>query len=256
MVLAIGGLDPSGGAGITLDARAIQLAGCHPATVACLLTNQTGNRFLNTTPLDGRATLTTARLILDDLFVRAIKVGALGNLDNTLAVDQIASTRSDIPFVLDPVLESSSGGRLLEEDALTFLKETLLRRGVITTPNLREAEILSDMSIQQEGDLPKAGKRILGLGAKAVLIKGGHMQGERCIDLLMDDCGNHIFFGNTRIGETDVRGTGCALASLIAGGLAQGHPLPRAVSMARNMVRFAIKLCSNVGSGVHVLELT
>ena len=254
VVLTIGGLDPSGGAGVTLDARAIQLTGCHPATVTTLLTNQTGKRFIDSTPLKGVDVESTCRLILEDLNVCAIKVGAMGTLDNVVAVDHII-TFAHLPVVLDPVIESSSGGALLTPEAFDYLSSKLIKKNLIITPNRREAEILSGTTIQSEADLPTAAKRILDLGAAAVLIKGGHLPGDRCIDYLMERSGR-IVFGDTRLGQTDVRGTGCALASLIAGGLAHGHPLPRAVAMARNMIRFAIKLNSNIGSDVHVLDLT
>lgn len=254
VVLTIGGLDPSGGAGITLDARAIQLTGCHPATVATILTNQTGKRFIDTTPLQCHTVETTCRLLLEDLNICAIKVGAMGTLDNVAAVDRVIAS-VNLPVVLDPVLESSSGGQLLSPEALDYLISKLIKKNLIITPNRREAEILSKTTIRSEADLHTAATRILALGVDAVLIKGGHLPGERCIDYLMDQS-ERIVFGDTRLGQTDVRGTGCALASMIAGGLAHGHPLPRAVAMARNMIRFAIKLNSNIGSGVHVLDLT
>ena len=254
VVLAIGGLDPSGGAGIALDARAIQMTGCHPATVATLLTNQTGKQFVDATPVPGDAVEATCRLLLEDLHVRAIKVGAIGTLDTMRAVERVARS-TEISTVLDPVFESTTGGRLLDPKAIEYLKFNFDKHNLIVTPNRREAEILSDIPLETEADMAVAAKRILAMGFKAVLIKGGHLPGTRCIDFLCDHNGS-IAFGSPRLGESEVRGTGCALASFIAGGLAHGHPLSRAVSMARNMIRFAIKLKTQIGRGIYVLDLT
>jgi hydroxymethylpyrimidine/phosphomethylpyrimidine kinase len=254
VVLAIGGLDPSGGAGIALDSLAIQKTGCHPACIAAVLTMQTGRRFTGSRSLTGSETEATARLILADLDVRAIKVGALGTESNMAAVARLAGSAEAPPIVLDPVIRSTSGGLLLSSDAIETLKTSVIGALRVITPNIPEAEILTRKEIRTRDDMRRAGHALLDMGAQAVLLKGGHLQGDNAVDLLMEREGGMEYFESRRVLDRDVRGTGCALAALIAGELAKGASTRAAVVTAREILQTAIRRAVLIGPDIRVLD--
>jgi hydroxymethylpyrimidine/phosphomethylpyrimidine kinase len=153
-----------------------------------------------------------------------------------------------IPLVLDPVMFAKGGAPLLKPEALTALKEKLIPHAHIITPNVPEAEFLSGMKILSINDMKWAAEKILALGCKSVLIKGGHLEGEDVTDLLVDKNGSQSF-GSKRIDTIHTHGTGCTLASAIATGIAQKLPLEEAVARGRMFVRKAIKEAPKLGKG-------
>ncbi len=249
-MLLIGGLDPSGGAGILLDCRAARAAGVHPAAVAALRTLQDGNRFEAAFPESSKALARGVSMMMSRFRVGAIKVGALGSADNVRVVAALAAERG-APVVLDPVLASTSRGALLSPEAVEVMRQTLLPEVALVTPNLDEAGILTGMSV---GDLPamrEAARRLLDLGAAAALVKGGHLSGDAA-DLLLDRAGTEQVFRAERA-SSDVRGTGCALATLTASFLAQGASMAEAVERAKTVLTRAIAGAYRVGEGPAML---
>jgi hydroxymethylpyrimidine/phosphomethylpyrimidine kinase len=188
-------------------------------------------------------------LTINDIGVDVIKTGMLHNKAIIEAIASvIAKNAANVPLVVDPVLASQSGSPLLEKDAIQSLIKHLVSKATIVTPNLPEAEILTGMEIKNAEQMVAAGKKILGLGAQAVLVKGGHLEGNELTDVLLSEEGVEQFHGR-RIQTNSTHGTGCTLASAIACCLARGMPLRQAVMSARAYVRNAIKTAPGFGQG-------
>lgn len=240
-ILIIAGSDSGGGAGIQADIKTAQAHGVFATTAITALTaqNTLGVQGVLATP----AAFVKAQIdsVLSDIGADAIKTGMLANAE---IIDAVASYDFAAPLVVDPVMVATSGDKLLEDDAIVALKK-LIAKANLVTPNIPEAEILADMKIESEADMLAAAKRI---DCKAVLIKGGHMQGDRLLNLLVSGQGSHSF-AYARIHTTSTHGTGCTLASAIACGLAKGQTLDVAVKAAGDYVHQAILNAPKIGSG-------
>ncbi|MCU0664056.1 MAG: bifunctional hydroxymethylpyrimidine kinase/phosphomethylpyrimidine kinase [Myxococcota bacterium] len=255
VVLAIGGLDPSGGAGLLLDAAAIRAAGAYPAAVATALTVQSAVRFEEAQAVRPALVRRSLALVLEDLPVRGVKLGALINAQVVEAVaEALGSSRCPSTVVLDPVLKSTTGRTLLDEAGQRLLKEKLLPLATIVTPNRSELEQLTSRSVHDVESAADAAGVLLSFGCQAVLVKGGHFEGEVAADLLVHRSGFHAFEGpRHKVGE--VRGTGCALASAIAAYLVQGIGLEAAVQRAKDLVANGLTNAFSFGRGASVLGL-
>lgn len=245
-VLIIAGSDPGGGAGIQGDIKTVTaLGGYAEAAITALTAQNTQGVFgIHDVPVDFIRQQIT--LVLDDLGADAIKTGMLHRAD---IIEMLASTLPrDIPLILDPVMFAKGGAALLRPDALDALKTTLIPLATIVTPNIPEAEYLAGVSIKTPDDMKKAVEKILQLGCKAVLLKGGHLEGDTLTDILFHDKGVETFT-NTRLHTKHTHGTGCTLASAIATGLAQGMSLKDSVIRARTFVRKAMELAPGFGKG-------
>lgn len=245
-VLIIAGSDPSGGAGIQGDIKTVTALGGYAAAAITALTaqNTQGVFGIHEVPLAFIKQQIT--LVLEDIGADAIKTGMLHRPD---IIEMLAKLLpSYIPLVLDPVMFAKGGAALLKPEALAALKEKLIPRAQLITPNVPEAEFLSGMEIRSLNDMKWAAEKILALGCKSVLIKGGHLEGEDVSDLLVDKNGSQTF-GSKRIDTMHTHGTGCTLASAIATGIAQKLSLEDAVIRARLFVREAIKKAPNLGKG-------
>ena len=254
VVLAIGGMDPSGGAGILLDAGAIRAAGAHPAGIVTGTTLQDGSSFKEAFPADSEYIIRAVQMMLGDPGLAAIKIGALfhGKIVDRLA--SVFKTHFLPPVVLDPVIASSTGGRLLDDEGIEILKSRLMNQVTLITPNIPEAEILTGNKIDSRDDAARAAKKLLDMGAKAVLIKGGHLKENKCVDFLLEPGGRAVF-ESPRLSVGKVRGTGCALSSLIAAFLAKGEVLEDAVSSAREILLEALAGSVQMGIGSPVLGM-
>jgi hydroxymethylpyrimidine/phosphomethylpyrimidine kinase len=190
-------------------------------------------------------------VVLADLGADAIKTGMLHSAEviETVAAT-LQSAAPDVPLVVDPVMVAKGGHRLLQTSAERVLVERLLPRATLVTPNLPEAAVLVGFPIANEDDMARAGHAVLGLGPKAVLVKGGHLEDGRSevVDLLVT-AGGVRRFTHPRIASRSTHGTGCTLASAIACGLAQGLHLPDAVARARDYVHRAIETAPGFGTG-------
>jgi hydroxymethylpyrimidine/phosphomethylpyrimidine kinase len=231
-VLVLAGLDPSGGAGLLADAEAVRATGARPLCVATALTVQTTRAARRFTPVDAALVAESARALLEEEDVRAVKIGMIGGPAVADAVAPLLERHRRLPRVVDPVLAASSSASLFD-GPLPAARNAYLRlaSGALLTPNAPEAAAL--LGIERLDD-PLAAAALLGKGAGAVLLKGGHLPGNPT-DFLFRPEGTERF-SEPRIPVT-ARGTGCRLASGVAAGLALGMPLREAIVAARALVR-------------------
>ena len=248
-VLIIAGSDSGGGAGIQADIKTVTALGGYASTAITALTaqNTLGVHAIHPVPLDFlRAQI---ECVLSDLGADVIKTGMLGDAATIDAVcDALERYAPGIPVVVDPVMVAKGGARLLADDALSTLKRRLLPRAVVLTPNLPEAEALCGMKITDIATMRHAAQTLLTLGVPAVLLKGGHLEGDALTDLLASEAGLESF-QSTRIQTRHTHGTGCTTASAVAVGLAQGLSLRAAVIRAQAYVRAAILAAPGLGAG-------
>lgn len=236
VVLAIGGLDPTGQAGLAADLRAGAYIGALIAPVAAALTvqSQAGVRQVQAVAADFLTSQIQAAL--RSLPVAAIKIGLLPSAAQVRAVAEALEEVPGLPVVLDPVLGATLGGSLVQPDYLPALKSALLPRLNLLTPNLPEAEALLGRPLgTSRGDLEAAARDLLGLGCGAVLLKGGHLSGAQSPDLLAEP-GSLTWLEGERIDTANTRGTGCTLATLIAAHLALGVELREACQIAKKLM--------------------
>lgn len=248
-VLVVAGSDCSGGAGIQADIKSITALNGYAATAIVALTaqNTLGVFGVMDVPID--FIRQQIDLIVDDIGVDAIKTGMLSKPETIdCLVDAINTKMRAIPLVVDPVMVAKGGSKLLDDDALAAMRGRLLPLASLITPNIPEAEMLLGGPILDVQAMIDAAKRLLALGPKAVLLKGGHMQGDDLTDVLVTENGVELFSGR-RIQTQHTHGTGCSLASSIATGLAQGLSLSVAVARARDYVRVAIETAPGFGGG-------
>lgn len=248
-VLIIAGSDSGGGAGIQADIKSCTALGAYSATAITALTAQdtTGVHGVHPVPLD--FIRQQIRLSLEDIGADAVKTGMLADSATIEAVcDALAAHGPGLPLVADPVMVAKGGHALLNGGAVETLRRRLLPLASLITPNLPEAEVLAGMTIGTVEEMRMAARAILEMGVPAVLLKGGHLPGDRVVDLLATAEGIEAF-ENTRIASRHTHGTGCTLASAIAAGLAQGMPLRDAVARARLYVRAALAEAPGLGRG-------
>ncbi len=246
-VLVIAGSDSGGGAGIQADIKAVMAMGGYATTAVTALTaqNTMGVHGVHSVPPD--FVQQQIRVVLDDIGTDAVKTGMLGDAAMVAAV--AAALRGlSVPIVVDPVMVAKAGARLLDADAVAVMIRHLLPLATVLTPNIPEAEALTGHSIRDEASSQQAVRALLVLGAKAVLLKGGHGSGDRLVDLLGTPNGFERF-EQARIPTQHTHGTGCTLASAIAAGLAQGRALPDAVGRACRYVHAAILAAPGFGAG-------
>lgn len=228
VVLTVAGSDPSGGAGIQADLKTATALGVYGATVITAVTVQdtTGVHAVHPVPLG--IVHGQLRSVLDDLDVRAVKVGMLGSPE---LVAVVADLLADVPnLVVDPVMVSTSGHRLLPRDAQAAIRDLLVPRSTLVTPNLPEAAVLTGLD---PGAAPEQlARRLVGLGAGAALVKGGHGSGRSSDDLLLDAEGP-AWFHAERVATPHTHGTGCTLSAAVAAHLALGTSLREAVGSAK-----------------------
>lgn len=249
-VIIIAGSDCSGGAGIQADIKSVTCLGGYAATAITALTIQNTTGVFDVLGIAPELIVQQATVTIDDIGADAIKTGMLHSVPVIDAVAQFIQTKCDgIPVVVDPVMISQSGSRLLNEDAVEALISKMVPCATVLTPNIPEAEVLSGMKIANEEDMITAAHKIGELGAQSVLIKGGHAEGDKIVDILWRHDGDVEGFEGDRIPSENNHGTGCSLASSIATGLAQGMGLSDSVARARAYVREAIRTAPDYGKG-------
>jgi hydroxymethylpyrimidine/phosphomethylpyrimidine kinase len=247
-VLIIAGSDSGGGAGVQADIKTVTALGGYAASAITAVTVQNTLGVSAIHPIPPEIVLAQARAVLDDIGADAIKTGMLGDAAGVSAVAQVLDRAADVPAVVDPVITAKGGTALLAEAALAAVREELIPRAALITPNAPEAEALSGIAVASTDDLRRAGEALLRGGARAVLLKGGHVPGERVTDVLMTPEGETLFEGE-RLATRHTHGTGCTLASAVATGLAQGLPLPQAVARAWDYVHQAMLRAPGLGAG-------
>lgn len=248
-VLTIAGSDSGGGAGIQADLKTFAALGCYGMSAITALTAQNTQMVsaIHAAPPEFLAAQLDAVAI--DIGVHAVKIGMLHSapLVHTVAraIDQY-----ELPHVvLDPVMVSASGARLIEPGAMQALQDELFPRAALITPNLDEAALLLGRPVQGAADMPAAAHALLQLGARAVLLKGGHLPGEQVVDVLLERGAEPQVMRSERVATRNLHGAGCTLSSAVAAFLAQGLPLRLATEAARSFVLDAIKEGAHVRTG-------
>ena len=241
IALTIAGSDSSGGAGIQADLKTFAALGVYGASAITALTaqNTQGVDAVLVVPPDFVAR--QIKVVACDLDVGAVKIGMLATSEIIEAVAEQLDALDDVPIVLDPVMVAASGDVLLDEDAIETLRTVLLPRATLITPNLPEAAKLLDGSeAKDEGEMRAQAEALRGLGARAVLIKGGHAEGPEAIDLLAHGEGE-LRLAAPRVATDNTHGTGCTLSSAVAAELAKGASLRDAVTRAKAYVTAALQ---------------
>ncbi len=246
MALTIAGSDPSGGAGIQADLKTFQQFGVYGEAAITLLTVQNSQTVSRVHVLNADLVIQQIQAVIADIPPGAAKTGALGSAEVVEAVAELAKSFT-FPLVVDPVMISKQGARLLSPDAEDAVKRRLLPCAYLVTPNIPEAEALTGMSIRTEEDMNQAARSLLDYGCQAVLVKGGHAAG-RANDLLLWRGGVSIFAGK-RIDTPHTHGTGCTYSAAITAGLALGTDLGESVRIAKLYIQSAIETAPGLGRG-------
>lgn len=249
-VLIVAGSDSGGGAGIQADIKTVTMLGGYASTAVTALTAQDTKGVSGVIGVPAAFVRKQMEMVLADIGADAVKTGMLYSAQIIETVGDVMRKYPQIPLIVDPVMVSTSGDTLLAgRDALTVMKEQLIRKATLVTPNIPEAEVLIGRRIENEEDMIFAGQRILTMGARAVLIKGGHAEKDIVSDVLVTRQGDKDIFRARRIDSRNTHGTGCTLASAIACGIANGQPLRASIATAREYVRQAIKSADGLGRG-------
>jgi len=252
IVLTIAGFDPSCGAGVGADLKTISVHNCYGVAAITALTVQStqGVQAVYATP----APVLRAQLdaLAQDLQISAIKIGMLGTRANAAAIADFLDKGNFQHVVLDPVIKASAGGPdLLDASGVKYLTEELLKRASVVTPNITEAALLAGMEITDVAGMEAAARKLAERGARAVVIKGGHM--DKPVDVLFDGTELHAM-GGDRVSTENTHGSGCTFASAVASQLALGRVLPEAVMLAKAYVTKAIEKAFIIGKGPGPLD--
>jgi hydroxymethylpyrimidine/phosphomethylpyrimidine kinase len=251
ILLTIAGFDPSCGAGTAADLKTFAAHGCYGVAAITALTvqNTQGVEDVQNTP----SAMLRAQLesLAKDSEIGAIKIGMLGNRGNAAVVAEFLDANKCVHVVHDPVMRSSSGTELLDSGGVKFLIAELLKRSSVITPNVPEAEILTGCKIRDVADMEAAARKIVEMGARAVIVKGGHM--ERAVDVLFDGA-EIVQLAGDRVKEESLHGTGCTFAAAIAAQLASGRALREAAMLAKAYVTKAIEKSYATGKGPAPLD--
>jgi len=246
ILLTIAGFDPSCGAGVVADLKTFAAHGCYGMAVITSLTVQ------NTQGVDAVHNTPSAELreqlevLTKDCEIAAVKIGMLGNRANAVVVGEFLDAHKFTHVVHDPVMKSSSNSELLDSGGVKYLAAELLRRSSVITPNVAEAEILTGLTIRDVGDMEAAARKLVEMGAQAVIVKGGHM--EKPIDMVFDGKEAHPLSGD-KVKLENTHGTGCTFASALTAQLAAGRGLLEAATLAKAYVMKAIEKAYPVGKG-------
>ncbi len=248
-VLSIAGSDSGGGAGIQADLKTISALGCYGMTAITALTaqNTQGVRAIHAVPPQMLQDQIDA--VVEDIGVHAAKIGMLHAPEIVATVAAAIDRHRLAPVVLDPVMVATSGAVLIGEAAIAELVARLFPRAALVTPNLDEAALLVGRRLDGESAMLEAAQRLQAIGARAVLVKGGHLEGDTVSDLLVDAESRVHWIRAPRIDSPNTHGTGCTLSSAIAARLALGDTLADAVSAAHAFVRAALVAGASVRTG-------
>ena len=247
-VLIIAGSDSSGGAGIQADIKTITSLGGYALTAITAVTAQNTTGVKSIIPISPIEISNQIEFSAKDIRPDAIKIGMLHSKRVILAVIKSLKKIKVSKLVLDPVMVAKSGTKLLNNDAILYIKERLMKKALLITPNIPEAEILTKIKINSTKDMIKAGKVLISFGAKNVLIKGGHLKSKTINDILVN---NKIIkiFNNKRYNTKNTHGTGCTLSSSIATYLSCGKDLIKSCELGIKYVNEAIKSNLKLGKG-------
>jgi hydroxymethylpyrimidine/phosphomethylpyrimidine kinase len=250
-VLIIAGSDSGGGAGVQADIKAVSALGGYAMTAITAITVQNTMGVFAVAPVAPEIIRGQIQAVIEDLGVDAIKIGMLGTAETVaLVAEGLDAFAPGVPVVLDPVMVAKGGHALLAQDAVAAVRELLVGRAALVTPNAPEAEALTGLSVATAQDQAAAGAALLRLGAQAALVKGGHLEADPIADVLvLAGQAEPLVLESPRIVTRATHGTGCTLSSAIAARLALGDPLEQAVRAARDYLRGAILNAPGFGKG-------
>jgi len=240
-VLTIAGSDSGGGAGIQADIKTISACGCYAASAITAITVQNTLGVESVEPVSIPTIEGQIRAVVEDIGVDAIKIGMLHSGQVVEAVARLLKHYQINNVVLDPVMVSTSGHRLIEEEAIAALKEQLIPLARVITPNIPEAEILLSHPITQQSELPEAARELAEKMQVSVLLKAGHLKEEKLVDILWDQPQAKMYeYASPRLYTQNTHGTGCTMSSALASYLAKGYNLSEATAMAKHYMEEAI----------------
>lgn len=248
VVLSIAGHDPSSGAGITADIKTIAAHGCYGVTCVTALTVQSTRGVNRVDAIEGRTITETLEQLMDDLDISAVKIGMVGSAEGAKSVAAFLK-RYPLPFVvLDPIVRSSSGAELISSEGLHVMKERIIARACVITPNIDEAAMLTGLNVASTEEMQAAALRLREMGARNVIITGGHMDPPN--DLIADKDGQITVLNGSKITCRSTHGTGCAFSTALACNLALGHNLISAAKAAKSYVEAALRKAPQIGKGI------
>ncbi len=247
-ILIIAGSDSSGGAGIQADIKTITALGSYAMTAITAITSQNTTGVKSITPVDPKEIFNQIIFTSKDIKPNAIKIGMLHSAKVIESVIRSLDRIKIKKIVLDPVMVAKGGTQLIDNKAIKLLKLKLIKRMTLITPNIPEAEILTNTKILNREDMIFAAKRLLNTGVKNVLIKGGHLKSKFVQDVFINKTGIKIF-NSMRYKTRNTHGTGCTLSSAITTFLSCGKPIKRSCELGIKYVNFAIKTNPNYGNG-------
>jgi hydroxymethylpyrimidine/phosphomethylpyrimidine kinase len=247
VLLTVAGFDPSCGAGIVADLKTFAVHDCYGVAAITALTIQStqGVKAVQAVP---QATL-RAQLdaLAEDFEIAGVKIGMLANHNNAAVVAEFLDQRAYSCVVVDPVVKPSSGGpELLDAAGVKYLREELIKRASVITPNVDEAELLTGLEVKDLAAMKAAAQKLVEMGARAAIVKGGHM--EKPVDVLFDGH-ETVTFGGDQVKSGHTHGTGCTFSSAVAAQVATGRGLPEAVTLAKAYVTKAIEHGIAIGKG-------
>lgn len=248
-VLTIAGFDGSGGAGIQADIKTFSALGCFATSVLTALPVQNTTGVRSIYPIPYQAVAEQIEAVMDDIFPDAIKIGMVHTAELVSTIVSTLKKYPAIPLVFDPVMVATSGHKLIENATIQAIIEKLFPLAAIITPNMDEAAILAEMPVNTLDDMYAAGEKILRLGCKSVLLKGGHLNTPKITSLYFDGTGHIHSFEYEKFPTNNTHGSGCTLSSAIAAYQAQGKNLFEAVSLGQTYVHQAIKHGADVAIG-------
>ncbi len=246
VVLTIAGFDPSGGAGIAADLKTFAAHNCYGVAAITALTVQNTQAARAVHPVEPAVLRDSINTLLADGLVRAIKIGMVANRANVEVVREVLESNASLPAVLDPVFHSASGLSLVDADGLEALREHLLGRVLVVTPNLAEAAALTGLKVENVEEMKAAAQKLIEMGARTAVVTGGHL--DKAIDVFFDGAELQTFVGD-RVKPDNTHGTGCTFSSAIAANLGLGRQLRDAVVLAKAYVTEAIRKAYAVGAG-------
>ena len=248
IALTIAGSDSGGGAGIQADLKTFEAFGVFGTSAITAVTAQNTVGVMRAEILDAALVVEQIEAVAADLRPAALKTGMLGNASIVRAVGDAVSRLDLRPLVVDPVMVATSGDRLLDADAVAVVRDALLPRCEVVTPNLPETELLTGERVRTREEMRRAARRLVELGAGAALVKGGHLEGETVVDVFWDGTTETVL-EHDRLPGANTHGTGCTLSAAIVAGLALSGDLQSAVADAIDYTRRAIAGAPGIGSG-------
>ena len=247
ILLTIAGFDPSCGAGIAADLKTFAAHNCYGVAAVTALTAQSTQGVINVHPMPAATLREQLEALAADMKIEAVKIGMLGNRANATAVAEFLDKNNFMHVVLDPVVKPSAGNaELLDAPGVKFLRDELLKRATVITPNMDEAALLTGLEVKDLNGMKAAAQKLGEMGVKAVIVTGGHL--EKPTDLLCEN-GQVDAFGGDHAKSENTHGSGCTLSSAIAAQLALGQQLREALILAKAYVFKAIEKSYGIGKG-------